>query len=68
MTNPNRKTLLAAFVLFGTIIIILSIAQGFKGFNSSHGRDQAFDTAYTIRPFKLPENVTFAGEKMPQQF
>jgi len=66
MTNPNRKTVLTAFVLISTIIIILSIAQGFKGFsNSPESRHPGLDTVYSIQSFKLPDNVTFAGEKMP---
>jgi len=66
MINPNRKTVLTAFVLISTIIIILTIAQGFKGFSSSPKRqDQVSDTVYSIQSFKLPDNVTFAGEKMP---
>jgi membrane-bound lytic murein transglycosylase D len=66
MTNPNRKTILTAFVLTGTIIIILSIAEGFKSFDSNPGRkQQLFDTIYNIKAFKLPDNVIFAGEKMP---
>ena len=66
MTNPNRKTILTAFVLTGTIIIILSIAQGFKGFNSStEVMNPTSDTVYSSQSFKLPDTVTFAGEKMP---
>ena len=66
MTNPNRKTILTAFVLISSIIIILSIALGFKGFGTSQEtRNQAPDTVYGIKSFKLPVNVTFAGEKMP---
>lgn len=66
MTNPNRKTILTAFILISTIIIILSIALGFKGFGSSEEMpDQAPDSVYSIKSFKLPDNVTFAGEKMP---
>ena len=66
MTNSNRKTVLTAFVLTGTIIIILSIAQGFKGFDNNSSRElQVFDTIYNIKSFKLPDNVTFADEKMP---
>jgi hypothetical protein len=66
MTNPNRKTVLTAFVLISTIIIILSIALGFKGYSSSHkGEHPALDTVYSIQSFKLPDNVTFAGEEMP---
>jgi membrane-bound lytic murein transglycosylase D len=67
MINSKRKTILTAFVLTGTIIIILSIAQSFKGFSREPARDkrQLSDSLYTIKSFKLPENVTFAGEKMP---
>jgi hypothetical protein len=66
MTNPNRKTVLTAFVLISTIIIILSIALGFKGFSSIQEKEtQESDTVYNIKSFKLPDNVTFADEKMP---
>ena len=65
MTNPNRKTILTAFVLTGTIIIILSIAQSFSGFsNGQAGTRHVSDTLYN-KSFKLPDNVTFADEKMP---
>jgi membrane-bound lytic murein transglycosylase D len=67
MINSKRKTILTAFVLTGTIIIILFIAQSFKGFSSkpSAGMHQLSDSVYTIKSFDLPEIVTFAGEKMP---
>ncbi|HUX58758.1 MAG TPA: transglycosylase SLT domain-containing protein [Bacteroidales bacterium] len=67
MINQNRKTLTTAVILITTIIIILSIAQGFKGFSSSTNKENnEFDTTiYSIQSFKLPDSVTFAGEKMP---
>jgi membrane-bound lytic murein transglycosylase D len=66
MLFPNKKTALTAFVLIATITVILSIALGFKGFSSSPaGGRLVFDSTYSIQPFKLPDNVTFAGEKMP---
>jgi len=66
MIKINRKTILTAFVLAGTIIIILSIAQSFKGINEKPvGSQQATDTLYNIKSFNLPDDVTFAGEKMP---
>jgi membrane-bound lytic murein transglycosylase D len=66
MKDTKRKTLLTAFVLTGTVIIILSIAQSFKGFsNSVTGSYQQVDTLYNIKSFDLPDEVTFAGEKMP---
>jgi len=66
MINTKKKTVLTAFILTGTVIIILSIAQSFRGFNSvPYGIRQVKDTLYNIKSFKLPDDVTFAGEKMP---
>jgi membrane-bound lytic murein transglycosylase D len=66
MMNSRRKTVLTTFVLAGSVIIIFSIAQSFKGFNySSAGVAQVRDTIYNIKSFKLPNEVTFAGERMP---
>jgi hypothetical protein len=66
MVNTKKKTVLTAIVLTGTVIVFLSIAQSFKGFNTSRvGVHQAIDTTYNIKSFKLPDEVTFAGEKMP---
>lgn len=66
MINRNKKTILTTFVLAGSIIIILSIAQSFRGINSmTSAMHQVLDTIYNIRSFTLPSEVTFAGEKMP---
>ena len=66
MVKTRRKTLFTTIVLTVSVIIILSIAQSFKGFNAGQaGLNQSTDTLYYIKPFKLPEVVTFAGEKMP---
>jgi membrane-bound lytic murein transglycosylase D len=66
MTIPNRKTVITALALTGASIIIFWIAQGFKGFgyNQKDSVRQS-DTMYSIKSFKLPDVVTFAGEKMP---
>jgi len=65
MTNGRKRSALTAFVITGTVILILSIAQGFKGFNDiSNDGVRLSDTLYNIQSYKLPENVTFAGEKM----
>ena len=66
MTNPKRRTLRTAIILSSTIIIILSIVQGFKGFSiPQKGISESDTTLYSIQSFKLPESVTFAGERMP---
>jgi hypothetical protein len=66
MTYQNKKTALTVFVLTGSIIIILSIAQGFKGFKTtSPGKNIESDTVYSIQSYKLPAKVKFAGEELP---
>jgi hypothetical protein len=66
MINTKRKTVLTALVLAGTAFIILSIAQSFKGFDNAAARvNRQVDTIYNIKSFKLPDEVTFAGERMP---
>jgi membrane-bound lytic murein transglycosylase D len=66
MITPNRKSIFTVFVMTGTIVIILSIAASFKGFGTNQVmQHKPFDSVYTIRPYKMPENVTFAGERMP---
>jgi membrane-bound lytic murein transglycosylase D len=66
MTNRDRKTVFTAFVLTTSFISILSLTLGFKGFGRSiEPEHQTPDTIYSIKSFRLPDNVTFAGEKMP---
>ncbi len=66
MINGKKKAVLTAFVLTGTVIIILSIAESFKGVKISPVPErQGLDTLYNVKSFRIPDNVTFAGEKMP---
>jgi len=66
MINSYRKPLFALLVLAGVLILIISIAESFKGVgNSDSEASIPNDTIYTNKPYKLPEKVTFAGERMP---
>jgi membrane-bound lytic murein transglycosylase D len=66
MLIPGKKILFTAFILIGSLLILLSTVVGFKGFSSriEEARNPN-DTVYSIQSFKLPDNVTFAEEKMP---
>lgn len=61
----DRKTILAALIPAGIIFIILSVTQSFNGSGNSSQLKGLADTTYLNKPYKLPETVTFAGEKMP---
>jgi hypothetical protein len=65
MKNWKRKRVITVFVLLASVIIIFSIAMGFKGFSSTPVMKSLADTVIINKPFKLPYDVTFAGEKMP---
>jgi peptidoglycan lytic transglycosylase D len=66
MITPNRKTVLAAIILTIALIVIFSVGRGVEGFGKNNSNVvRSPDSLYAIRPFKLPENVTFANEKMP---
>jgi membrane-bound lytic murein transglycosylase D len=66
MTIPKRKTVITAFALTGASIIIFWLAQGFRVFgNNQISKDRQSYPEYSVKSFKLPDIVTFAGEKMP---
>jgi len=66
MKNPDRKTVITALSLAVAIIMIFWVTQGFKGFGNSQPATASHSfNEYDIRSFKLPDLVTFAGEKMP---
>jgi membrane-bound lytic murein transglycosylase D len=66
MKYPNRKTVLTVLASAGAIIIIFGITQGFRGSGETRANTARLsDNEYVIKAFKLPDVVTFAGEKMP---
>lgn len=65
MIKPDRKTILTASFIFSTVIIVLFIASVMKGYSNPTNTFQTPDSLYTIKSFKLPDTVLFAGERMP---
>jgi len=65
MSKLNRKRVLAGLMLISLIAIIYVVNQGFKGFSKNSPEILIPDSVYYNKAYKLPENVTFAGEKMP---
>jgi hypothetical protein len=65
MMVSKRKTIFAAFILLSVFLTIFAVAGGLKGFSSTSSNSFNPDTLYNNKTYKLPDNVTFAGEKMP---
>lgn len=65
MIKPNRKTIIAVLVLLSTATLVLLVAQGFKGSVKTPPRGASPDTTFSNKSYRLPDDVTFAGERMP---
>ncbi len=65
MPYLNRKTLLAATVMAGVVIILLSVSQSFRQSGFNDNPSVLHDSLFSNKTYKLPEIVTFAGERMP---
>jgi len=65
MSRSNKRSLTAGFTVILIAASIMLINGGFKNFRSNRKTEPDRDTIYFNRPHKLPENVSFAGEKMP---
>jgi membrane-bound lytic murein transglycosylase D len=66
MTHPDKKTIIAAIALVFALILVFWVAQGFKGTGTGQTDTlKQTDTIYNIKSFRLPDIVTFAGERMP---
>jgi hypothetical protein len=66
MINIKRETVFTVLIIFFSGFTLLTMVLGFKGLGRSTeiGVNRS-DTVYSIQSFKLPEDVTFAGERMP---
>ncbi|HLN19958.1 MAG TPA: lytic transglycosylase domain-containing protein [Bacteroidales bacterium] len=66
MKTQYSKTILTVFVLILSSVAIFVIAQGFRQEPSSIPGEKGRDSLlYTVSSFEIPDQVTFAGERMP---
>jgi len=65
MIKSNIKSLAFGLVLVCLIVSVFIINQSFRSFARTFESGSPGDSAFYNKPYKLPENVSFAGEKMP---
>lgn len=66
MLKSKGKQIIAGLVMVFIISIIWVINQSFKDFDKGGNETSVQDSViFYNKPYTLPENVTFAGEKMP---
>jgi hypothetical protein len=65
MLKSNIRSFAFGFVLICLAISVFVINQSFKGFARTYGTRSAGDSVIFNKSYKLPDDVSFAGEKMP---
>ncbi len=65
MIKSNIKSLAFGLVLLCLGISVFIINQSFRSFTRTYQAGSQGDSAFFNKPYKLPDNVNFAGEKMP---
>ena len=65
MIKSNIKSIAFGLVLVFLGISVFIINQSFRSFTRTYEAGSQGDSAFFNKPYKLPENVNFAGEKMP---
>lgn len=65
MLRSNIKTLAIGFAIICLSVSIILINQSFKSFTRTYEAGSSADSVIFNQSFKLPDNVSFAGEKMP---
>lgn len=66
MKIQRNETILTVLVLISASIVIIGVAFGFRGAGQEQQPvERKADTAYSVRPFHVPDEITFAGERMP---
>jgi membrane-bound lytic murein transglycosylase D len=65
MTVSQRKALSTALIIIFTVTCILFVTQGFGGENEGRKDPSVIFNDKVYRPYKLPDSISFAGERMP---
>jgi membrane-bound lytic murein transglycosylase D len=65
MTVSQRKALSTAIIIIFTVTCILFVTQGFGGENEGRKDPSVIFNDKVYRPYKLPDSISFAGERMP---
>lgn len=65
MLKSNIRSLIAGLIIIGLAVSVLFVNQGFKYYKRDLPADPKIDSAFYNEDFRLPENVSFAGEIMP---
>jgi hypothetical protein len=62
---PRKNIVLVASTITAVFILVFLTFNGTRGLSSIPSEEYTPDTIFFNKPFRLPDEVTFAGERMP---
>jgi len=65
MLKMSRKQIITGYVVLGLIAVMWIVNQSFRNSGKDNKEVVSSDTLFYNRPYRLPDNVIFAGERMP---
>lgn len=65
MIKPAIRSLIIGTGLVGLAVSVFIVNQSFKSFARNYEPGSPVDSAFYNRPYRMPDEVTFAGERMP---
>jgi membrane-bound lytic murein transglycosylase D len=65
MSGSTLKSLAAGFIIICLALSVFIINESFKDSTNSSSLLSALDTVWFNKSYELPDNISFAGEKMP---
>ena len=68
MWRSGKKPVIVVIMVISLIVIAAVVNQSFKVLGNKKPGQTVIDTLSYNRSYKIPENVTFAGERMPLEY
>ena len=65
MAGSDRKGIATVAAILCGVVLIVLVNQSFKGFRKGPAGNYERDTLLFNKPYKIPDDLTFAGEKIP---
>jgi len=65
MTLPQQKIIKTAILIMISFAGIILIISGFSGISSKRGDTAGYFNKTDVKSFRLPDSISFAGERMP---
>lgn len=68
MTRAGKRSLVVSVIAVKLVIVIYLVSHSTKGYGETIPDETSGEPVFANRPYRLPDYVSFAGERMPLEF